>query len=174
MKNLPTAIKTKVVVAPDLSAPGFDLGSLLGYRLLRLSTSIGNLADREAKEVAGLSLPEYRVLVVLQSQGPSGVVALQQAMLIDKAWVSRTLTSLTSKALVLSEADPGDARRTVFSVTSKGKRAAEALIAQALKRQKCIMRGLDDQQTQQLASLLARIQENVDGIFSTDIHESIS
>jgi DNA-binding MarR family transcriptional regulator len=108
------------------AAPDFDLGSLLGYRLLRLSTSVGNLADREAREVAGLTLPEYRVLAILHSRGPAGVVALQQAMLIDKAWISRTLTSLVAKRLVVSEPDAADARRTVYSATPEGQGAAPA------------------------------------------------
>src|SRR5687767_1434999 len=121
MKTASGSLKADVTPAPRADAENFDLGSLLGYRLLRLSNSLGDLANREAEEVAGLSLPEYRVLVVMHSKGASGVVALQQAMLIDKAWISRTLTSLGEKGLVASKPDPGDARRTVFTLTSRGR-----------------------------------------------------
>lgn len=140
----------------------FDLGSLLGYRLLRLSSSIGALADREAGEAAGLSLPEYRVLAVLSGHGAMGVVAMQQAMRIDKAWISRTLARLAVKGLVVSRPDPRDARRTVFRLTAAGKRAAELLIARALERQRRILRGLQPREVEQLMDLLARIQRNVD------------
>src|SRR3546814_2703037 len=63
----------------------FRLESLLGFRLQRLSSAVGSLAQQESQALAGLSLPEYRVLVVLHSLGASGVTALQQIMLIDKA-----------------------------------------------------------------------------------------
>lgn len=162
MKKQSTPITKTVSTALGLPAGEFDLGELLGYRLLRLSTSVGNLAAREADEVAGLTLPEYRVLAVLHSRGPSGVVALQQAMLIDKAWISRTLSGLATKMLVVSDPDPDDARRTVFSVTAKGRRSAEALIERALERQQRILRGLAREEVKQLMSLLRRVQENVD------------
>jgi DNA-binding MarR family transcriptional regulator len=160
--------KTKSMPAPradvdpgdDVSA--FDLGSLLGYRLLRLSTALGHLADREAQEAAGLTLPEYRVLVILHSHGPSGVSALQQALLIDKAWISRTLASLVAKKLVVSNPDVVDARRTVFRVTPDGARSAVALIDKALARQKRILRGLARSEVDQLLDVLGRIQSNVD------------
>lgn len=140
----------------------FDLGSLLGYRLLRLSSSIGALADREAGEAAGLSLPEYRVLVVLHSHRALGVVAMQQVMRIDKAWISRTLARLAEKGLVISRPDPTDARRTVFRLTAAGRRSAELLIERALERQRRILRGLRPREVEQLMDLLARVQRNVD------------
>lgn len=158
-KSMP-ASSTHDESAGDVSA--FDLGSLLGYRLLRLSTALGHLADREAQEAAGLTLPEYRVLVILYSHGSSGVSALQQALLIDKAWISRTLASLVVKKLVVSTPDSLDARRTVFTVTADGARAAVALIDKALARQKKILRGLGRSEVERLLETLNRIQSNVD------------
>jgi len=140
----------------------FDLRSLLGYRLQRLSSAIGALAQQESLEVCGLSLPEYRVLVVLQNLGEAGVVALQKAMLIDKAWISRTLTSLAAKKLVTSQADANDARRTLFRVTAKGQRAAEALMERAFKRQERILQGFSAKEVQQLLAFLDRVQVNVE------------
>lgn len=147
--------------APDAPAQ-FELGSLLGYRLLRLSTAIGALAQRESQEVAGLSLAEYRVLVVLYTHGPCGVVALQHAMLIDKAWISRTLTSLSAAKFVASEPDPSDARRTLSRVTPKGRRAAEVLVDRASQRQQRVMAGFSDEEKKQLMDFLARIEANVE------------
>ncbi|MDE2456758.1 MAG: winged helix-turn-helix transcriptional regulator [Burkholderiales bacterium] len=142
--------------------PAFELGSLLGYRLQRLSAAIAALAQQESMEVGGLSLPEYRVLVVLQSQGETGVVALQRAMLIDKAWISRTLASLSDKKLVACEADPHDARRTRFRLTAKGQRTATALVERAFKRQERILAGFSAKEVQQLMAQLDRIQANVE------------
>jgi DNA-binding MarR family transcriptional regulator len=156
------------MTAPEAPAPAtqpvhaFDLASLLGYRLQRLSSAIGALAQQESLEVSGLSLPEYRVLVVLQNLGVAGVVALQKAMLIDKAWISRTLASLVQKKLVTSQADAGDARRTLFRATAKGERAAEALMERAFQRQERILQGFSAKEVQQLLTYLDRIQANVE------------
>lgn len=142
----------------------FDVTSLLGYRLSRLSAAIGQAADRDAAQVAGLKLPEYRVLVVLANLGPQGVASLQEAMLIDKAWISRTLGKLVKKGLAVSAADQSDARRTLFSPTTKGRQAAKALIERATQRQERILHGIDALERQRLVELLTRVQENVDAM----------
>ena len=153
---------TAAEISPAAPAEEFDLGSLLGYRLVRLSSAIGALAEQEAQEVAGLTLPEYRVLTVLHSLGPTGVVSLQRAMRIDKAWISRTLAKLVDKRLVASGADNQDGRRSLFRVTAKGKSVAQALIERAVIRQARIFQGFEKQEVITLISLLSRIQGNVE------------
>ena len=150
---------------PSLNArTPFDVTRLLGYRMSRLSTAIGQAADRDAALVAGLSLPEYRVMAVLESLGQQGVAGLQETMLIDKAWISRTLGKLVHKGLAVSAPDENDARRTLFSLTTKGRRAAHALIEQATERQELILRGINAHDRKYLIELLSRIQENVDAM----------
>jgi DNA-binding MarR family transcriptional regulator len=152
--------------------PSFDITRLLGYRLARLSAAIGQAADRDAGTLAGLGLPEYRVMVVLASSEPQGVVGLQEAMLIDKAWISRTLGKLVDKGMVTSAGDDNDARRTLFSLTAKGRQAAKALIDQATQRQELILRGINDRDRQKLVELLSRVQENVDAMRLVGGHRS--
>lgn len=142
----------------------FDITSLLGYHMSRLSVAIGQEADRDAVRIAGLGLAEYRVLVVLASTGPQGVAGLQEAMLIDKAWISRTLAKLVEKGLAVSAADENDARRTFFSLTSKGRRVAKELIERAKLRQELILRGITEHDRKLLVELLSRVQENVDNM----------
>lgn len=158
----PEKSNSQTVLRSAPSPDAFDLGSLLGYRLQRLSASIGALAQQESMAVAGLTLPEYRVLVVLQSHGEGGVAGLQRAMLIDKAWISRTLASLSTKKFVSVKPDPNDARRTLFYLTSKGERAASDLIARAIERQKRILRDFSAKEVQQFLSYLERVQSNVE------------
>ncbi len=147
---------------PSSANPSFELVDLLGYRLVRLSATIGQLADKEAAEVADLTLPEYRVLVVLLSDGPLGVAGLQQAMLIDKAWISRTLGKLAGKGLAVSKPDESDGRRSAFSLTAKGRRAATQLAERAKLRQAKILRGMGKSAVTDLLTLLDQVQKNVD------------
>lgn len=140
----------------------FELVSLLGYRLHRLSGAIGALAQEESMAVAGLSLPEYRVLAVVHTAGPCGVVAMQRLMMLDKAWISRTLTSLSDKKLVTSQVDTADARRTLFSVTQAGGTFAKQLIERAQERQKRLMKGMTPADVKQLLQYLSRIEMNVE------------
>jgi len=140
----------------------FELASLLGFVIFRLSSSLGGLAERDAQEVAGLTLPEYRCLVVLATRGDMGVTPLCQVMHIDKAWISRTLAKLAQAGLVGSIPDPADARRTIFSVTPRGRQTSQALIARAMDRQARMLEGFDGEDVERLLELLRRMQENAD------------
>lgn len=138
------------------------LTALLGYRINRLSAAMGQQADRDAQAVAGLTLAEYRVSTVLLLGGPQGVGHLEQATLIDKAWISRTLGRLIIKKIVRSRSDPADGRRTVFTLTPKGRRAATTLIERSKQRQARFLRGLSARECDQLIALLDRVQRNVE------------
>jgi len=159
--NLPNRLNA-IEKASELSVENFDLGSLLGYRLVKLSSAIGALAEQEAQEVAGLTLPEYRVLVVLHLTGAMGVNALQRTIGIDKAWISRTLAKLATKALVVSALHNQDGRRSEFRLTARGKHAAEALIERAINRQAKIFEGFAPEEVASLMGYLGRIQANVE------------
>ncbi|WP_158213273.1 MarR family winged helix-turn-helix transcriptional regulator [Pigmentiphaga sp. NML080357] len=146
----------------DAAPVDFELTTLLGFLIFRLSSSLGSLAERNAQEVAGLTLPEYRCLVILATRGSMGVTPLCHALHIDKAWVSRTLAKLVRAGLVGSVPDPADARRTIFSITPKGRQTSEALIARAMERQSRVLDGFSGADVEQLLALLRRMQENAD------------
>lgn len=152
--------------SPRDASPGaaaLQLTELLGYRINRLSAAMGRQAERDAQAIAGLTLAEYRISTVLLLGGPQGVAHLEQATLIDKAWISRTLARLISKEIVRSRPDPGDRRRTVFALTPKGRRAAATLIEHSRLRQTRFLRGLSPRDCNHLIALLERVQRNVDG-----------
>lgn len=153
----------KQAPAPSPTEPQrFDLGRLLGYHLQRLAGSLAGLAQQEVESLAGVSLPEYRILAILHSTGPCGVVALQQALFIDKAWISRTVTKLQERGLVSPSSDPADARRTVLRLTTRGERAAALLTERSLQRQARVLRDLTPAEIEQFYQLVGRIQRGVD------------
>ena len=140
----------------------FSLNELLGYRLTHLAASIGTLAEREARSTAGLTLPEYRVLIALSAQGPLGVSDLQRLMQIDKAWVSRNLAKLVARQLISAQHHEHDGRRSLYATTPTGEEAARELIRKALDRQQRVLAGFDEKEKATLVDMLSRLQHNVD------------
>jgi DNA-binding MarR family transcriptional regulator len=149
-----------VAHAPDTDG-ALLLNDLLGHRLMRLSAAIEHLADQDAGHVADLSLPEYRVLIVLLGKGPLGVAGLRALMSIDKAWISRTLGKLAEKGLVDSNPDKQDGRRTTYRLTAAGRRAAASLTKRAAKREEQIFSGFEARDRSRLIAMLDRVQSNV-------------
>lgn len=143
------------------AVPPSKLGELLGFRLSRLSGKFARLADRDAQQLAGLSLPEYRVLVLLDALKGAGVIALQDAMSIDKAWVSRTLGKLLARKLVRQQPDTTDGRRISYQVTDAGRQVADRLFRQAVIRHGKFYEGFSAEEQETLISLLDRVEANV-------------
>jgi DNA-binding MarR family transcriptional regulator len=154
----------RTVARVNETEPTQSFDDMLGHRLTRLSSAIEQLAEREAARAADLSLPESRVLIVLLAKGPLGVAGLQAVMKIDKAWISRTLTRLSGKGLVDSAADKTDARRTSYRLTAQGRRTASSLMKRANKREEQMLEGVEGKDRTRLASMLERIQQNVDAM----------
>lgn len=142
-----------------MSAP-FALDEFLGFHLARLSDALATLAEAEAQEVAGLSLTEYRILMVLLSRGASGVAALQRTTFIDKAWISRVLPRLANKGLVAPAPDPADKRRKAVALTNEGKRIASVLKRRAVARQKRVLGNVSAKERATLIALLKKVQKN--------------
>ena len=148
----------------DRAPQDFDLRALFGYVVARLSASAAALAEAEAQAVAGLTLPEYRLLATLTARGAMGVVELQHATRIDKAWVSRTLARLVERGLVSTSSVKHDARRVVYAVTGEGERIGSDLIRRALRRQLAYFDGFEPAEVAQLHALIERVQANIDRI----------
>ncbi len=142
----------------------FELDSLLGYRLQRLASTFAALTQRELEAAEAMTLPEYRVLVTLHSTGSAGVSALQRALMLDKAWISRTVARLVAKGLAHQVADIRDARRTVIGLTPAGVHTAARLLRRAKRRQARILSTLSAEEVSQLFALTSRIQARVDAL----------
>jgi long-chain acyl-CoA synthetase len=92
----------------------------------------GRIAARLAKHVelalgpVDLSLPQYRVLVILE-QGSAAASALASTLAVSPPSVTALIDGLVARALVERQSVRGDRRRVAHVLTDKGKRVlAEA------------------------------------------------
>jgi DNA-binding MarR family transcriptional regulator len=141
-----------------------DVTDLLSFKIFRLSNQVGKLAEAAAQQEAGLSLPEHRCLSVIAKYRATTVTAICAASQIDKAWVSRTLTRLQDKGLVVAGLDPQDGRRTLYTITLKGNKLAAKLLQKSRERQAMFFSGFSLQDKQQLMQMLEKIETNARAI----------
>jgi len=78
----------------------------------------GFLGDRVC--CGGVSIPQCHVLLELDDSGPTSLVALAEALRLDKSTVSRTVETLVSHGLVDRISDTGDRRYVVLKLTDEG------------------------------------------------------
>ena len=144
--------------AHGAAADGPDVTALLGFRLFRLSNTLGLSAERRYIGEFGISLAEWRCLSVVDGRVATTVVAVAEHLGIDKAWVSRTLARLQQRGLVQGRRDPADARRVEYRTTRPGQACARGILAAAQRRHHWLLAGLTQQQARTLLRALDVLQ----------------
>ncbi|WP_405898954.1 MarR family transcriptional regulator [Streptomyces sp. NBC_00727] len=85
------------------------------------SISARSLSDVEER----VTLPQFRMLVLLSTQGPSKLVALADLLGTAPSSTMRMVDRLISTGLVLRETNPGNRRETLLRLTDDGRRTVQ-------------------------------------------------
>ena len=140
------------------NARAYDLPTLLTYRLLVLSNTLGKGAVRLYATRYGVPLAEWRLLAALALEAQSSVNALAAVLSTDKGWVSRIARSLIEKQLVVARPDPSDARRTEIALSPGGKALYARILPAAMDRQQRLLEVLSAAERTLLDQLLVKLQ----------------
>jgi DNA-binding MarR family transcriptional regulator len=116
--------------APDASSlaalpPGLDSG----YAIARLARLIARDATRRVGEVLGLTLAEWRLLLIMHPDRQAHLDELADRALLEKSHASIAATTLCAKKLARRAASPGDRRRVLFARTALGTRQVQTYLA---------------------------------------------
>jgi DNA-binding MarR family transcriptional regulator len=99
-------------------------GVLLASRAL-VGVAARSLAAVEDK----VSLPRFRVLVVLASRGPSALHAVADALGVNPSTATRTCDRLVADGLIDRREDPVDRRLVRLTITRRGQRLVDTVVA---------------------------------------------
>lgn len=101
------------------------LQDLLTYRISRLHARLNAHASGLLAEVAGISLVQWRVLVMLDAIGPSAAVEMVRLSAIDKGQLSRTVKIMQSDGLIVVAPGTETWRSPKLEMTQKGREIFE-------------------------------------------------
>jgi DNA-binding MarR family transcriptional regulator len=93
---------------------------------------------------------------------------IRQSTSTDKAAVSRCLSQLEAKGLIVGAAEGRDPRRRTLELTPAGYEMHDKRMAIAVKREDQLLEGLDATEITTLIGLLTRIRRNVFAIQERD------
>ena len=85
-----------------------------------------SLAVADAK----VTLPQLRVLVMVQDSGPLNMSAVATGLGVNASNASRTCDRLVRGGLLDRREDPGDRRNVVLTLTSSGRRLVSSMLRQ--------------------------------------------
>ena len=99
-----------------------------------------------------------RILNVLLEKGPMSQKALQDEVEITSSSASELLRKMEDHGLITREADPGDARGLIVTITEAGRAKAMALNSEKTEKAKKLFTALSEEEKEQLAGMLDKIQ----------------
>ena len=120
----------------------FLLEEFLPYKLSILSQSVSKLFENEYRTRFGLSMNEWRTLVIIGTHAPISARDICSRTLFDKMTVSRATLALKDKKFIVSKPDKNDARITLHSATRLGQSIYDDIIPIAKTYEKKLIRHL--------------------------------
>jgi len=114
---------------------GTDPAKLLAYRVLAFSQRLYRGIEIVLQDELGLSVRQWRILLLLASHGPRSPQDIAAFWRYDKSQVSRAVSELVEKKLVTAERAEQDARRVTVSLTASGRKIYERGLPLSLARQ---------------------------------------
>jgi DNA-binding MarR family transcriptional regulator len=98
----------------------------LPYRLLLLARLIERRSARDVQQ-HGLTLPEWRVLALMNRIGPTSASEIGRLGEVDRAEISRAVSKLLRRGLVERSADPTHGKRFILAPTKAGRALFEVV-----------------------------------------------
>lgn len=156
--------------AASRKPPG--IRALLSYRINALANLLSRGAALRYKREFGVSLWEWRTIALLGEPATErenlSQTELARLAGLDKGQVSRVVSGLVERGLVLRAVDASDARGVRLSLTRAGRRLYDGLIAAAAERNDALLATLSAAERAQLESALARLNATARGLIDAE------
>lgn len=144
-----------------------SVNDLLNYRVSRLLSASGALVTRLCEGRFGITRREWRLIALLESRGalsPSELAALAH---LDRAIISRLVSGLIDKGLLLRTHSSTDGRRASVDLTERGRGLYDELFPLSRGINCAILSSLDAKQLRVLDKALTTLTEAAEALNKT-------
>ncbi|MFI7350646.1 MarR family winged helix-turn-helix transcriptional regulator [Streptomyces sp. NPDC049936] len=106
-----------------------------------------------------VTLPQFRMLVVLSTQGPTKLVVLAELLQVAPSTAMRMVDRLIAAGLADRQANPHNRRENVHRLTEEGRRTVEEVTARRRAEIATVVERLSAEQRRALIDALAAFNE---------------
>jgi len=136
----------------------FRLEQFVPYSLSVLTNTIGATLALAYSERFGLSIPEWRIVAILNRFPGISAREAAQFTAMDKVQVSRAITSLLKAGMVKRKFSKEDQRRSVLALTAQGRGVFGKIVPAAIRFEELLHEGLTHGEIAALEATLAKVQ----------------
>ena len=135
-----------------------EIRDLLSYRVHMVANLLSRGAELRYRREYGVSLWEWRTIALLgAAEEALSLGHLARAAGIDKSQMSRVVSGLAKRRIVLREAHPGDGRGIHLTLSKPGRRVYEGLIRAASERDRAFRNCLSAKEKDVFDKALAKL-----------------
>jgi len=144
---------------------------LLSYRLHRVANLLSRGAEMRYRREFGVSLWEWRTVALLGgATEPQSLNELARAAGMDKGQMSRVVSGLTRRKIVLRGTDANDGRSIRLSLTRSGRTLYQKLIGAAAERNSAFLGCLTAKERAALEAIMVKLAQEARSFIQTEKH----
>lgn len=137
------------------------LRNFVTFRLSRVQSRLNAQAIRILKAHSELSLTEWRIVLLTAQAAGSTLSELARDTHLDKGQLSRAITTLTKKKLLLSKTDKNDQRQHNLTLTKSGQAEYKKMLPIMRERQKNLVANLSSEDLEHFSRVLVELEQAV-------------
>ena len=141
----------------DETDKGLILEDFLPYRLAILSHTVSSLIARVYDKRFGVTIPEWRVILIVGRFPGLSAVEVAERTMLDKVPVSRAVTKLIKAGRIDREFADADRRRSILTLSEEGRKVHDEIAPLALAMEEDLLHGLDQAQIDTLNTVIERL-----------------
>ena len=134
------------------------LEQFLPYKLSVLSNRISREIANDYEKEFSLTLPEWRVMAVLGENPNLSASEVSNRTAMDKVAVSRAVKKLIEGGRLIRKFAPSDKRRSIITLSKKGRDVYEKVLPVAKKYENTILSRLSLEENKQLDYLIEKLE----------------
>jgi MarR family transcriptional regulator, organic hydroperoxide resistance regulator len=138
----------------------FDLRNYLPYLLNRVGFAVSDAFAGSLAE-ASLTVPSWRVLAVLMTEGTVRIGELAELTSIEISTLSRLISGLQRRGLVARKSAKNDARVVNVALTARGRAVVTRLVPDAVELEERLVAGMPAGEIAELKRLLVKLYVNI-------------
>lgn len=146
----------------------FELEQFLPYRLSLLSNTVSEGIASDYRSHHKLSVTEWRVLAILGRFSGLTASAVTDRGAMDKVAVSRAVSKLEDKGMLLRTTHTRDRRCVTLTLSRQGVSLFNAVIPGAIAYERRLLECLDPTERTTLSNLLGRLQQQAHDLNAQD------
>jgi len=146
----------KAPARPRKAEPPAPAPFVLSRRVLMLANLLRRAAALRYRRLLELKPVEWGIVAQLGERAPRSLIDLADAMGLDKAQISRGVSSLVRQGLVTRKTNPQNSREVLIALTSRGSAANAVILEAGGRANEFLLADLPSRERRELAALLER------------------